>query len=126
MLRLTIAALLGAATIYYLRRIIMATRDELLTEITGIKDQVVKSRGEFVAKITGLEEKLAAAQPITLEDLAELKSEGQVSDDVNPDPVIEPAPVETPEVPAEPVVEAPVEVETPAVDETPAEDTTTA
>ena len=117
MLRLTIAALLGAATIYYLRRLIMATRDELLTELTTIKDQVVKSRGEFVARITGLEEKLVAAQPITLEDLAELKAEVQASDDVNPDPVIEPTPVEP--TPAEPV-------ETPAVDETVTAATTTA
>ncbi len=77
-----------------IKEAIMATRDELITELTAIKDQVVKSRGEFVDRITGLEEKLAGAQPITLEDLAELKAEVQKSDDVNPDPVIEPTPVE--------------------------------
>lgn len=86
-----------------IKETIMATRDELLTELDSMKNQVVKVRGEFVDRITSLEEKLVAAQPITLEDLAALKSEIQVSDDVNPDTVVEPAPVEPapePEVPA--------------------------
>lgn len=95
-----------------IKEAIMATRDEVKTELTAIKDQVVKSRGEFVDRITSLEEKLAGAQPITLEDLAELKAEVQASDDVNPDPVVE-TPVEVP-------------AETPAVEETVTTDEPTA
>jgi ABC-type transporter Mla subunit MlaD len=67
---------------------VMATQSELATQLTTLKDQVVKSRGEVLAKIADLETALANAGSTSPEvdaALEALKTEVQTSDDIVPD-----------------------------------------
>lgn len=97
MLRFTIAVLLGAASVYYLRRLIMSAAQDTVDQLTA---QVLKSKEEVLGKISDLEAQVAAGET---PDFTELKAAVQGVDDIVADVVV---PAE-PEAPAEP--EVPVE-----------------
>lgn len=86
-MQVTIVVLLGAASIIYLRRLIMSAAQDTVDQLTA---QVLKSKDEVLGKISELEAQVAAGET---PDFTALKAAVQGVDDIVADVVVPEEPV---------------------------------